>query len=312
MKTTGIIVTYRRYDLLKKNLEACLNQNGKLDALIIVDNCSKDGTVERLRDEYGNNKEIIVYELQENTGGAGGFYHGLKYAYDLGYDCCILMDDDGRPFDNNTFEKLLNTYYREYVNGKPMMLNSIVICDEANLTFGLSTITTIDEATKAESDGLIMNQCNLFNGTLVNRELIELIGFPNKDFFIRFDEVDYFNRALDAGAFVATIVDSRYFHPTTSDKSVKKYLGIRFENEYEAPWKEYYKVRNKFYLYKQNGKNSIWIFLKFLQYMLGVMLFDVKDRKNVLNSIRLGYKHAKRGKLGKVIEPGQKVINIKM
>ena len=36
-------------------------------------------------------------DLPENTGGAGGFNHGLAWAMDHGADLVWLMDDDGLP-----------------------------------------------------------------------------------------------------------------------------------------------------------------------------------------------------------------------
>ena len=71
---------------------------------------------------------------------------------------------------------------------------------------------------------MIKGTCNPFNGTLVNNVLVEKIGFPNEKFFIRFDEIDYYRRSLRANAFVATVVDSIYYHPSTPNVKLEKFV----------------------------------------------------------------------------------------
>lgn len=52
---------------------------------------------------------MIDYKiLPENIGGSGGFYEGIRIAYDMGYEFIWLMDDDGRPKNNLTFEEIYN------------------------------------------------------------------------------------------------------------------------------------------------------------------------------------------------------------
>ena len=42
--------------------------------------------------------------LSVNTGGAGGFYHGMKWAYEHGADAIWIMDDDTIPKGRCTAE----------------------------------------------------------------------------------------------------------------------------------------------------------------------------------------------------------------
>ena len=43
---TAVIVTYNRKELLSQNIEMLLKQTMTVDSIIIVDNCSSDGTYE--------------------------------------------------------------------------------------------------------------------------------------------------------------------------------------------------------------------------------------------------------------------------
>ena len=60
--------------------------------MLVVDNASTDGTGEWLQTQ-----PVTAETLAENTGGAGGFSHGLERAVESGADLAWLMDDDGLP-----------------------------------------------------------------------------------------------------------------------------------------------------------------------------------------------------------------------
>ena len=107
MKFGAVIVTYNRIGELRRSLKCYTHQTRPIDRLIVVDNCSTDGTVEYLqlwekRDE-GVTKEVVY--LPSNMGGSGGFHHGLKKM--LTYediDWIWVADDDAYPV-LDAFEK---------------------------------------------------------------------------------------------------------------------------------------------------------------------------------------------------------------
>jgi GT2 family glycosyltransferase len=99
----AVVVTYNRKDLLIKCLDSLTNQSVTPQAIYIIDNNSTDKTEQMLyENEYIThipdfnkkftnqttiNDILIKYiRLPENTGGAGGFYEGVKEAYEDGYD----------------------------------------------------------------------------------------------------------------------------------------------------------------------------------------------------------------------------------
>lgn len=62
------------------------------------------------------------------------------------------MDDDGRPLLNNTFSILFTTAENLYIKHKKMMINSLVVCDDAQniLSFGLGTMIMVKEVKKGK------------------------------------------------------------------------------------------------------------------------------------------------------------------
>ena len=101
MKIFAVVVTYNRLALLKKVIDLLKRQTRQLDSIVIVNNGSTDGTKEWLEQE----KNITLIN-QSNSGGAGGFETGVKYAYENEADWIWMMDDDVFP-NIDCLEKLL-------------------------------------------------------------------------------------------------------------------------------------------------------------------------------------------------------------
>ena len=57
----AVIVTYNRKELLGENIQMLLKQTYPFDQIIIVDNCSTDGTDEYLQKNGWKNSNQFVY-----------------------------------------------------------------------------------------------------------------------------------------------------------------------------------------------------------------------------------------------------------
>lgn len=300
-----VIVTFNRKELLLRNILCILKQKYSTDKIVIIDNHSDEPTLNYLRNNLNEDTlEIIHYKyLNENIGGAGGFSIGLKTAFDLGYDWFLLMDDDGFPKNDDCISNLFSFIYRKSFNSeKLILLNSLVEAEHDNnlLSFGLGHIDNVNDALKISKDGGIINLINPFNGTLISRGLVSKIGFPNKDFFIKGDEVDYYLRALKCNSYIATVVSSEYIHPMVKNRKTIKIFGHKMYIFVESPIKEYYSIRNFTYSSlinfdkKSAKKRNIGFYLK----RIICILFSKCNKKETFKMIRKGYEDGKSGKLG--------------
>lgn len=301
-KIASVVVTFNRKKQLLQNLKSQFMQSYPLATIIIIDNCSTDGTYEYLvENNVFDDKRVNYIVLPENLGGAGGFERGTIEAFKSGADFALLMDDDGYALNEDTVKNLVE---KAQADNPFVMINSLVLCNDEKLSFGLGPeLNTKTQCEKSQINGLIKGAINPFNGTLISKELYEKIGVPNGKFFIRGDEQEYQLRASEANAFIATVTSSLYFHPSFTEREVKTFLGKTFINSYDAPWKEYYGTRNMTYALRQ--RSNFKAFKRYIVLLLGLRLFDVPNKRKVKQFIKLGYKHGKKGILGKTIKPGQ-------
>ena len=300
---TAVIVTYNRKELLSQNIEMLLKQTMTVDSIIIVDNCSSDGTYEYLKNCGWTTEPFLYLKTETNIGGAGGFYTGVKATYEAGADWIVLMDDDGRMADEHTMEILYRAarkLYDENRGERKLFVNALVQKGEL-LSFKIDHMYTVVEAMMAAKNGLIEGAANPFNGTLISRELVSDIGYPKKEFFIKGDEVDYKQRALDAGAYVGTVTEAKYIHPRpeTVEKTV---LGVKVPFFVEAPWKEYYAARNFTYMYKlQEWYKGILFELIFVK-LLAVISLKCKKMETIKMLFK-GVYDGWKGNLGVKVKP---------
>ena len=243
----AVVVTFNRLDELKVCVAALKSQSYESLNILVVNNGSTDGTKEWLTQQ----SNVIVIN-QENLGGAGGFYTGMKYMYDNGYEWLVMMDDDGIP-DKNEIKNLIQSYDKVVsAVGKEVILNALVADkDDKDYTAflwarGSRRTTKITELQKEQ----FFNDIHPFNGTLVKRSVIEKIGMIKKEMFIWGDEKEYMARAIHNGIGLYTVPSAIHYHP--KEKGRKGNI-IPFISKYQILVKpekmSHYYYRNEGFVY---------------------------------------------------------------
>ena len=230
-KVIAVIVTYNRQALLAGCIAALKTQTRKIDSILVINNGSTDETGMWLRKQ-----QDIDHISQENVGSGGGFYTGIKTAYERGFNWIWLMDDDGFPKED-ALEKLL-----EDDNEELLLRNCAVINKDDKKSFVWKTLhyKSIDEV----NSRIIPNIAHPFNGTLLHRRIVERVGFPNPKLFLWGDETEYYYRIIKKNAIpFCTITDSIHYHPPTS-------FSYKQEWDYESGWKMYYYIRNRYHVHR--------------------------------------------------------------
>lgn len=181
MSVFAFIVTYNRLNLLKEVLIALRSQTYPLDKIIVINNSSTDGTEEWLATQ----DDLIVIK-QPNIGGAGGFETGVRYCFENGADWIWMMDDDVFP-NSDCLERLIS-YKDEALCMQPYRYfsDNILVEWQANYDLKKAQVKPIDFSKETN----VINNC-CFEGCLINREVVEEIGFPDIRFFIAGDDSSY-------------------------------------------------------------------------------------------------------------------------
>lgn len=194
----AIVVTYNRKQMLIECLDAILSQTVPVDKIVIVDNASTDCTGEFLKDNGYLDNPAIIYSLQEtNSGGAGGFYAGMKIARDSQPDWVWIMDDDVVPVEN-CLEELLNA--KDHIKGEVSFLASQI----RGMNNEAMNVPKIDrkQATKYLDwyeyldQGIVKIVKATFVSLLINIKAINKCGLPWAPFFIWGDDSEYTQRVI--------------------------------------------------------------------------------------------------------------------
>ena len=263
MKIIAVVVTYNRLELLKRNI-ACLRANRPLDAIVVVNNGSTDGTTAWLASEPG-----LHVVNQANVGGSGGFYTGIREACRLDADWIWCMDDDVFPRPD-CLENLLRHVGRSDVGmlaPRRLMEGKVytndfqaldLTCPFASLYKGKLSKMQVDAPTEICGTA--------FEGPFIRREVVEKIGLPKKELFIFCDDTDYCIRTVQAGYKIM------YIPEALMDKEKFFSKDTWVERNKKKKWKRFYQVRNSAYLNHHYGKNWAVRYLRGFNGEIGYIL----------------------------------------
>jgi len=230
-RVVAVVVAYNRRQLLVEALDALAAQDRPLDAVLVVDNASDDGSKDAAAQHAVG---ATVLALDENTGGAGGFTVGVAHAVDvLGAELVWLMDDDTIP-TSTALAALLRA--REEYDGPVAVLGSRVVWHDGR-DHPMNTPRPRPGATPAElasarAAGGTPVRSSSFVSMLVDARAVRFHGLPVADYFIWNDDFEFSARLLRRGtglAVHASVVEHRTktFGATDADPGERFYFEVR-------------------------------------------------------------------------------------
>lgn len=334
IKACAVFVTYGdRFHLLKQGIEALLEQ--QISHIIVVDNHTFPSSREQLKkqEKVLDGKLEVIY-LSDNTGSAGGYYRGLKYASTC-IDCEFiwLLDDDNRPkegalkalidFWQNLEEEdkehriALLSYRddREIYKEVIFKNNPDLVMGKKNSFLGFHLYELPKEFfrriksryfRKTNETALLKKiygpvSTSPFGGMFFHKTLLDEIGYPNQDLYLYTDDWDFSYRITKKGGRIILLLDSviEDLEKSWHLRNKKSLFKIHLLEDLED-FRLYYYVRNRVYFDKRYLVTSpvIYFFNKFtLLSMVGIFGF-ITGHNNIKVIIK-AVKDGNSGKLGK-------------
>lgn len=198
-KVAAVVVTRDRLALLKDCVASLLAQSAACGVLV-VDNASTDGTAQWLESLAAAEPRVRYRTLGSNTGGAGGFNCGMRWAVEDGWDYVWIMDDDCRPAAD-ALEKLLEADGLLGGPGQYGFISSAVLwTDGHECVMNRQKVSRkYYRYTELLKYGVLQVEQATFVSLLLPAETVRAFGLPIREYFIWGDDIEYTRRIAVRG-----------------------------------------------------------------------------------------------------------------
>ena len=194
--------------------------------------------------------------MEENTGGAGGFHYGMKWAAIHNYKYAWVMDDDCIP-EADALERLLQA--DNLLEGKYGYLSSVVLWqDGTECKMNRQKIKkSYYENIHLLKHSIVQVEQSTFVSLLIPMETIKKVGLPIKEFFIWGDDIEYTRRITVRNNMPSYMVgNSIVLH------AMKENTGSNIATDASDRIDRYrFAYRNENYLYRQEGIKGFCYYL---------------------------------------------------
>ena len=248
--------TFNDAAYIEQALDALQRQTRRPDAIVIVDNASTDGTLDRPFPE-----NVTIIRNPENLGTSGTVRIGFAQALEHGFDWVWIFDADTVP-EPDVLEKLV-----AFFEGLPPEKQEQVCFltgPSLNVTGGIKQLPMSLEGARMQLlplssvEGFTQCDCVLWSGSLFRTAAVARIGLPMADYVLDIAELEYGYRARQLG-FTSFVVHDSAIHHDVGRKAGAAHRLLRlgpisltlFEI---SPIRSYYCVRNWLYFWVYQSK----------------------------------------------------------
>jgi len=311
LKVACVIVAYNNGDNIGRLLETFFTQSKQLEEIVVVDNASSDDTPEIVKQKF---PQVTLVENASNTGAGGGYAQGLEYAYQKGYEWIWLLDGDSLP-QASALEELAKAFASlRPTHPRIGILASCPMNPLTNERYGgflwRGRFVALPDAL-AKSQEPFPVDSTISSGCLVSRSVVKEVGLPRADFFMDFVDHEYNLRVRRNGYEIISVPASTIYHEIGKSPVIRSQIIraiARFATKgplvVEAPWRQYYIVRNQVYTFWHEFRNYKALFfftLRVMRMIIGMLLLNDKEKVKRIRYIIWGLKDGFKGRLGKTV-----------
>jgi GT2 family glycosyltransferase len=249
MRVLAHIHTFNDAEFIEQALDALQQQTRPPDAIVIVDNASTDGTLDRTFSET-----VTIIRNPENLGTSGTVRIGFAHALEHGFDWVWIFDADTVP-EPDVLENLLAFFERL----PPEKQEQVCFLTGPSLT---ATGKIKQQPIRLEGagmqflplaivEGFTQCDCVLWSGSLYRTAAVARIGLPAADYVLDVAELEYGYRARQLG-FTSYIVHNSVIHHDVGRNAGASHRLFRvgpisFRLFEISPIRCYYSSRNALY-----------------------------------------------------------------
>jgi rhamnopyranosyl-N-acetylglucosaminyl-diphospho-decaprenol beta-1,3/1,4-galactofuranosyltransferase len=252
MRVLAHIHTMNDADVVEQLLEALRRQTRPPEAILVVDNASTDGTLNRTFPE-----NVTIIRNPENLGTSGTVRIGLAHGLEHGFHWVWLFDADSVP-EPDVLEKLL-TFFESlpaanrqqvcFLAARPLTATGEIKEQPISLEREEMEFVPIESA-----EGVSECDCVLWSGSLYRTEAVAQIGLPSADYVLDIAELEYGYRARQLG-FTSYVVHNSVIHHDVgrvagaAHRVVFRLGSLNLKFHEISPRRCYYSVRNLIYFW---------------------------------------------------------------
>jgi rhamnopyranosyl-N-acetylglucosaminyl-diphospho-decaprenol beta-1,3/1,4-galactofuranosyltransferase len=313
LKVACVTVAYNNGDNIQKLLDSLLTQSKRVEEIIVIDNASSDDTAAAVKEKF---PQVTLLVNTSNTGVGGGYAQGMDYAYQKGYEWMWLLDGDSLP-QTSALEELAEAFASlRATHPKIGILASCPVKRLTNQRYGgflWRGRFVVPPKALATSQEPFPVDSTISSGCLVSRRAVEDVGLPRADFFMDFVDHEYNLRVRRNGYDIMFVPASVVYHEIGQSLVVKSRivraiarLATKSPLGVEAPWRQYYVVRNQVYTFWHEFRNYRAVFFFMLlvgRMIMGMLLFNEKDKTKRIRYIISGLRDGFKGRLGRTVNP---------
>lgn len=293
MKILIHIHTCNDEEVIDRSLRALLDQTYPVDEILLVDNASTDGTLQR-----SFPKKVTVIRHQENLGTSGAVFTGFQYAKTKQYDWVWIFDADSAP-RGDALRKLVELYQSFPLDRqiKIWVMASLPIdLITGNVHHG-SRFTPRGMRMVEPDPGQVFYRCDatIWTGSLFKVALVQKVGLPRSDYALDWGEFEYSYRGKQSGYHAIIHQGSIVDHNIGGQpalRMVRDRIGpVLFKMAEFPPIRCYYLTRNMlyFWLYEHEPRSFYivgYYFLKVGKFVGNFILRPATHRKELYACMR--------------------------
>ncbi len=259
LKILAHIPTFNSAKVIEGTIEALCRQTYPLPEILLIDNASKDDTLDRSFPE-----KVTIVRNKQNVGIAGAVAAAMAYGMEHGYDWIYILDADSQP-EPEAIERLVECYLNltPEVQATMWRLSSLAKDADSGVPHHGCVFTSrgVKLLNPPPEPACYPCDANIWSGSFYRLDAVRKVGLPNPEYVIDWDDIIYGYEGMRQG--YQGLVDQSSVvrhHMHVFETLRQRRLGNRMVKVFDSPpMRRYYFWRNStyFWLYRYQRDHSL-------------------------------------------------------